>query len=94
MSRKVYKYKELDILERWGYTHIASVASTYYATTYYKVRAINDLRMCGGVAKACPAVIATDGGVNWSNTVMTRDISETINMLLSIEGAVDGLEKV
>lgn len=94
MSRKVYKEKELDILERWGYKYIASVSANYYATTYYNVRAISDLRECDGRVRECPAVLTTDKGVNWDNTVATRDIGATISILLREEGSEDGLEKV
>lgn len=87
MSRKIYKPEELDILERWGYKCIASVASNYYATTYYNVRTISDLRACDGIVKDCPAVVTTDTGVNWDNTVATRDIGATIRILLKEEGA-------
>lgn len=94
MSRKIYKEKELDILERCGYKYIASVSANYYATTYYNVRAISDLRECDGRVRDCPAVVTTDKGVNWDNTVLTRDIGETIKILLKEEGAENGLEKV
>lgn len=94
MSRKIYKSKELDILERWGYKYIASVSANYYATTYYNVRAISDLRECDGRVRDCPAVVTTDKGVNWDNTVATRDIGATIRILLRTEGEENGLEKV
>ena len=94
MSRKVYKPEELDILERWGYKYIAAVESNYYTSTYYKVRAINDLRACNGIVKDCPSVNTIDNGINWDNTVLTRDIGETIKILLREEGAENGLEKV
>ena len=94
MSRKIYKPEELDILERWGYKYIAAVASNYYASTYYKVRAISDLRECNGIVKDCPSVNTIDNGINWDNTVLTRDIGETIKILLKEEGAENGLEKV
>ena len=94
MSRKVYKIKELDLLERWGYKYIASVANNYYATTYYKLRAISDLQMCGGVVKDCPAVIASEGGISWSNTIMASDTRKVITTLLALEGEMDGLEKI
>lgn len=94
MSRKVYKIEELGILERWGYKYIASVSANYYATTYYKVRAISDLRECDGRVSECPAVVTTDKGVNWDNTVLTREIGEIIKILLREEGAENGLEKV
>lgn len=94
MSRKVYNEKELDILERWGYKYIASVASNYYASTYFKVRAISDLRACNGIVKDCPSVNIIDNGINWDNTVLTRDMGEIIKILLREEGSEDGLEKV
>lgn len=94
MSRKVYKTEELDILERWGYKYIAAVASNYYASTYYKVRAINNLRECNGIVKDCPSVTTIDNGINWDNTVLTRDIGEIIKILLREEGAENGLEKI
>ena len=94
MSRKVYKIEELDILERWGYKYIASVASNYYASTYYNVRAISDLRECDGRVRDCPSVTAIDNGINWDNTVLTREIGEIIKILLREEGAENGLEKV
>lgn len=94
MSRKVYKPDELDILDRWGYKYIASVASNYYASTYYKVRAISDLRECNGIVKDCPSVTAIDNGINWDNTVLTREIGEIIKILLREEGAENGLEKI
>lgn len=94
MSRKVYKPEELDILERWGYKYIASVANNYYASTYYKVRAINDLRDCNGIVKDCPSVTVVESGVNWDNTVLTREIGEIIKILLREEGTENGLEKV
>lgn len=94
MSRKVYKIEELDILERWGYKYIASVANNYYASTYYKVRAISDLRDCNGIVNDCPSVTAIENGVNWDNTVLTREIGEIIKILLREEGAENGLEKV
>lgn len=94
MSRKVYKPEELDILERWGYKYIASVSANYYATTYYNVRAISDLRECDGRVRDCPAVVTTDNSVNWDNTVLTRDMGEIIKILLREEGAENGLEKV
>ena len=86
MSRKVYKIEELNILERWGYKYIASVAGNYYATTYYNVRAISDLRECDGRVRDCHAVVTTDKGVNWDNTVLTREIGEIIKILLREEG--------
>ena len=94
MSRKVYKIKELDLLERWGYKYIASVASNYFATTYYKVRAINDLRMCSGVVKDCPLVITPDTSINWADTALSLNVGEIINNLLKVEGELSGLEKV
>lgn len=94
MSRKIYKPEELDILERWGYKYIAAVASNYYASTYYKVRAISDLRECNGIVKDCPSVNTIDNGVNWDNTVLAREIGEIIKILLREEGAENGLEKV
>ena len=87
MSRKVYKPEEMSILERWGYKYIASVESKYYASTYYKVRAISDLRACNGIVKDCPSVTTIDNGINWDNTVLTRDIGATISILLREEGA-------
>ena len=94
MSRKVYKPEELDILERWGYKYIASVESNYYASTYYKVRSISDLRACNGIVKDCPSVTTIDNGINWDTTVLTREIGEIIKILLREEGAENGLEKV
>lgn len=95
MSRKVYKPEELDILERWGYKYIASVSANYYATTYYNIRAISDLRECDGRVRDCPpAIVTTDKCVNWDNTVLTRDIGEIIKILLREEGAENELEKV
>lgn len=87
MSRKIYKSEELDLLERWGYKYIASVASNYYASTYYKVRAIIDLRECNGIVKDCPSVTIIDNGINWDNTVLTCDIGEVIKILLREEDA-------
>ena len=94
MSRKIYKTEELDILERWGYKYIASVASNYYASTYYKVRAISDLRACNGIVKDCPSVTTIDNGINWGNTALTSGIGEVIKILMREEGAENGLEKV
>lgn len=94
MSRKIYKIEELDILERWGYKYIASVASKYYASTYYKVRTISDLRECNGIVKDCPTVTTVENDINWDNTVLTREIGEIIKILLREEGAENGLEKV
>lgn len=94
MSRKIYKPEELDILERWGYKYIASVANNYYASTYYKVRAINDLRDCNGIVKDCPSVTAVESGINWDNTLLTREIGEIIKILVREECEENGLEKV
>lgn len=94
MSRKVYKPEEMDILERWGYKYIASVASNYYASTYYKVRAISDLRECNGIVKDCPSVNTVDKGINWDNTALARDMGEIIKNLLKEEASENGLEKV
>ena len=94
MSRKVYKIKELDLLERWGYRYIASVANNYYATTYYKLRTISDLQLCAGIVKDCPAVIASEGAISWSDTIMASDIRKVVTSLLEIEGEMDGLEKI
>ena len=94
MSRKIYKPEELDILERWGYKYIAAVESNYYASTYYKVRSINDLRECNGIVKDCPSVTTIDNGINWDNTALTSGIGQVIKILMREESAENGLEKV
>lgn len=81
MSRKVYKTKELDVLARWGFRYVASVSNNYYATTYYKVRAINDLRESGGSIKDCPSVIMADKTIDWRDTILSSDVKKTVKHL-------------
>lgn len=84
MSRKVFKVKELDVLARWGFRQIASVSHNYYATTYYKVRTINDLRECDGIVKDCPAVIMADKSIDWRDTLLSSDVKKTVINLAGI----------
>lgn len=78
MSRKVYKINELEVLARYGYRYIASIERNYYASTYYIVRAIDDLWKCEGIIKDCPSVIMMDKGIDWSETVLARDVKDLV----------------
>lgn len=79
MSRKVFKINELEVMSRCGYRYIASIERNYYATTYYIVRSIDDLWKCGGIIKDCPSVIMMDKGIDWSETVLARDVKVLVN---------------